>query len=77
MSEKELQQISMNRLSEAVRSYGLQKVLAQDVGLSDVELSRVLHEQAPKLIKVLSVLGLELVPSGHVQDLRRVLKECL
>lgn len=77
MSEKELQQISLNRLAEAVRSYGLQKVLAQDVGLSDTELSRVLHEQAPKLIKVLSVLGLEIVPAGHVSDLRRVLKEVL
>lgn len=77
MNEKNLQTISTSRLSEAVRAYGLQKVLASDVGLSDTELSRILHEQAPRLIKVLSVLGLEIVPAGHVTDLRRVLKEVL
>lgn len=71
------QLISMNRLSEAVRAYGLQKQLASEMGMSDTELSRVLHEQAPKLIKVLSVLGLEVVPTGHVEDLKRVLKEVL
>lgn len=77
MQEKELQTVSMNRLAEAVRAYGLQKQLAQDVGLSDADLSRVLHEQAPKLIRVLSVLGLEIVDASHVHHLRRVLKEVL
>lgn len=77
MPEKDLHVVSMTRLTEAVRAYGLQKALAQDVGLSDTELSRVLHEQAPKLIKVFSVLGLELVEQGHVNDLRKVLKEVL
>ena len=77
MAEKELQQISLNRLSEAVRAYGLQKALAQDVGLSDTELSRVLHEHGPKLIKVLSVLGLIVVDADHVDTLKRVLKEVL
>lgn len=77
MAEKELQQISMNRLSEAVRAYGLQKALAQDVGLSDTELSRVLHEQAPKLIKVLSVLGLEIVDKDFVEALKKVVKNVI
>lgn len=77
MVVNDYQRISMNRLSEAVRSYGLQKQLASEIGLSDTELSRILHEQAPKLVKVLTVLGLEIVPTGHVEDLRRVLKEVL
>jgi DNA-binding phage protein len=77
LPETNLQSLSMARLSEAVRAYGLQKQLAQDTGMSDADLSRLLHDQAPRLIRVLSVLGLELVQAGHVTDLRRVLKEVL
>lgn len=77
MTEKDLQTLSTSRLAEAVRAHGLQKQLAMDVGMSDADLSRLLHEQAPKLIRVLSVLQLELVPGGHVADLKRVLKEVL
>lgn len=77
MAEKKSNVVSMNRLSEAVRAYGLQKQLAADVGMSDADLSRLLHDQAPRLIKVFSTLGLEIVDSGHVEDLKRVLKEVL
>lgn len=75
--EKELHIVSLNRLTEAVRAYGLQKALASDLGMSDADLSRLLHDQAPKLIRVMAQLGLEVVDSGHVGDLRRVLKEVL
>jgi uncharacterized protein YidB (DUF937 family) len=77
VTEKELHVVSMNRLSEAVRSFGLQKQLAAEIGISDTELSRLLHEQAPRLIRVMSVLGLELADAGEVSDLKRVLKRCL
>lgn len=77
MASKDTTQASSARITESVRAYGLQKALAQDVGLSDTELSRVLHEQMPKILKVLGILGLEVVPADHVADLRRVLKEYL
>lgn len=77
MSEKELQVLSAAKLADAVRSFGAQKVLARDVNMSDAELSRLLHEQAPKLIKVLTVLGLAVVDADHVASLRAVLKAVL
>lgn len=62
----------------AVRAYGRhQKVLAADLGVSDVELSRILADQLPKFVRLLDLLGLEVVAAGHVEDLRAVLKEVL
>jgi hypothetical protein len=75
--EKNLQEESLGRLNEAVRSYGLHKQLALDLRMSDTELSRLLREQAPKLINLLSILGLEVVDAEHVNSLKRVLKEVL
>ena len=77
MAENKLQVISLNRITDAARSHGMQKALAQDVGMSDAELSRLLNEQLPKVVRVLAVLGLEVVAADHVADLKRILKEVL
>jgi hypothetical protein len=68
---------SLNRVRAAVRAYGLQKQLALDAGMSDSLLSKYLDEQLPRLCLLLDVLGLEITARGHVDDLRRVLKEVL
>lgn len=75
--EKDLHGISTARLQAAVRTAGLQKTIASDLGMSDTQVSRLLNEEAPRVIRLLSHLGLEVVEAGHVEDLRRVLKEVL
>ena len=68
---------SLVLIQDRARSYGQQKALAQDIEVSEVELSRLLHDHAPKLIKLLSVLDLEVTESNLVVDLRKVLKAVL
>lgn len=75
--EKTLQQLSMDRITAAVQAYGRQKVLAADLDMNDVELSRLLSDQVPKLCKLLDRLQLQVCEAGHIRDLRKVLKEVL
>lgn len=60
-----------------MRTVGLQKTLAADLGMSDTQVSRLLNDEAPRVIHLLAHLGLEVVDAGHVSDLRRVLKVVL
>lgn len=68
---------NLTLIQEHSRAYGQQKALASEVGVSEVELSRLIHDHAPKIAKLLEVLDLEIVESGHTADLRRVLKAVL
>lgn len=68
---------SISRIRAGVRTFGLQKQLAADLGISESELSKFLEGQLPRFQRLLDLLGLEVVPAGHVADLRRVLKEVL
>jgi hypothetical protein len=77
MSEKDLREGSIGRLQDAARQYGLQKQLAADLCMSDTEISRLLNEQAPKVISLMAKLGLEVVSTEYVSSLRKVLKETL
>ena len=64
-------------ISRKLLSYGSQKRLALDAGMTDVELSRLLNDQAPKLLKLFDLLELEVVPAGYINNLKAVLKESL
>ena len=68
---------SLVLIQDRARAYGQQKALAQDIEVSEVELSRLIHDHAPKLIKLLNVLDLEVVESNLIVDLRKVLKAVL
>lgn len=77
MAENNLREVSANRLQEAVRKYGLQKQLASDLMLSDTEVSRLINDHAPKLIALMTLLGLEVVSSDYVDSLKKILRESL
>ena len=77
MLEKDFQKVSADVVLAAVRTYGSQKRPALDLELSDVELSRLVNDQLPKLCALLDQLGLEITPRDHVRDLRAVLKAVL
>jgi hypothetical protein len=77
MAEINSREVSLNRLQDAARQYGLQKRLALDMAMTDSEVSRLLHDQAPKVINLMAQLGLEVVSSEYVESLRRILKETL
>lgn len=68
---------SVGLIRSAVKSHGLQKQLAYELGISDANLSKFLEGQVPMLGRLLEVLGLEVVEKGEVADLRRVLKRVL
>ncbi len=75
--EKDLREVSATRVRAALAAYGQHKRLALDAELSDTELSRLLNDHLPKFTRLLELLGLEVVEAGHVDDLRRVLKQVL
>lgn len=77
LPEKDLRHVSAERIAAAVRAYGAQKVLASDLTMNDVELSRLINDHAPKLCALLAQLGLEVVDADHVSSLRKVLKSVL
>lgn len=70
-------QFASDRIRQAVRAYGLQKQLAAELGMSDADLSKFLDSQLPRFVRLLDALGLEVVSSKHVAELRSVLKEVL
>ena len=70
-------QVSADRIRLAAKSHGLQKQLAIEIGISNTELSKFLGGQLPKLALLLEALDLEVVAKGHINDLRRCLKEVL
>ena len=69
--------LSAERVRAAVKAYGLQKQLAIEIGMSDGNLTKYLDGQLTTFCRLLDVLGLEVVAKGHVNDLRKVLKEVL
>lgn len=77
MLDKDLQTVSNNKILEGVRTYGQQKSLAIELNMSDTELSRLINDQAPKFVRLLTVLNLQVVDADLVDNLRKVLKEVL
>ena len=69
--------ISVERVRLSIKSHGAQKTLALELGTSDANLSKFLEGQLPTFGRLLDLLGLEVVEKGHINDLRRVLKEVL
>jgi hypothetical protein len=65
------------RIKNAMRSYGLQKQIASELGTSDANLSKFIEGQLPVFARLLDLLDLEVVERGEVQDLKKVLKRCL
>lgn len=68
---------TMATIKAAIKAHGLQKQLAADLGMSEANLSKFIDGQLPAFSRLLSVLHLEVVEKGEVDDLKRVLKRCL
>lgn len=68
---------SFQRVQAAVTAAGSQKGIALELGMSDTDVSRLLHQHLPQICRLLDHLGLEVVEAGHVEDLRKVLKVVL
>jgi len=66
--------VSVERIRNAVRAYGLQKQLASALGTSDANLSKIIDGQVPTVLRLLDALGLEVVEKGEIEKLRGLLK---
>lgn len=69
--------VSVDKVRNAVKAYGLQKQIAAELGTSDANLSKFLDGQLPLFGRLLEVLGLEVVERGEVDELKSVLKRYL
>ena len=69
--------VSVEKVRNAVKAYGLQKQIASELGTSDANLSKFLEGQLPVFGRLLEVLGLEIVEKGEVTELKSVLKRYL
>ena len=61
----------------AIKAHGLQKQLAYELGMSEANLSKFIDGQLPVFAKLLTILHMEVIETGEVEDLKRVLKRCL
>ena len=75
MLESKLQQLELVR--STVRAHGLHKQLAIELHMDEATLSKLLDMQLPRVLALFHEIGLEVVPVGHVADLRRILKSVL
>ncbi len=66
--------LATERVRNAVRAYGLQKQLAYEMGTSEANLSKLLDGQVPNVMRLLDLLGLEVVERGELEKLRGLLK---
>lgn len=68
---------SISIIKSAIKSHGLQKQLALELGMSESNLTKFIDGQLPNFVRLLAILHLEVVEKGEVDDLKRVLKRCL
>ena len=68
---------TLTTIKASIKAHGLQKQLASDLGMSEANLSKFIDGQLPAFARLLSVLHLEVVERGEVDDLKRVLKRYL
>ena len=61
----------------AIKAHGLQKQLAYELGMSEANLSKFIDGQLPVFANLLTILHMEVIEAGEVEDLKRVLKRCL
>ena len=66
--------VSIERIKNAVRAYGLQKQLASALGTSDANLSKIIDGQVPTVVRLLDALDLVVVERGEIEKLRGLLK---
>lgn len=57
----------------AIKAHGLQKQLAYELGMSEANLSKFIDGQLPVFAKLLTILHMEVIETGEVEDLKRVL----
>lgn len=61
-------------IEDALASAGKRAALAAQVGISEGQLSKMVNGELHRFFQILSALGLEIYPAGHVEALERVLK---
>lgn len=66
-----------SKLLAAYEQAGKKAVIANAMGESDSQLSKLIHTHGPKLCRLLELLGLELTESGYQKALETVLREKL
>lgn len=68
---------ALSSLLTAYESAGKKAAIAQQLGESESQLSKLVHTHGPKLCRLLDLLGLELHEAGYVAAVEKVLREKL
>jgi hypothetical protein len=77
MLEQEASERSLARIKAALAQGDKRAALADEVGVSDGQLSKLLGGDLRRLCQITQALGLEIFPTEYVDSLQRVLKEKL
>jgi len=75
--EQEPAERSLARIKAALAQGDKRMALADDVGVSEGQLSKLLGGDLRRLCQITEALGLEIFPTEYVESLQRVLKEKL
>ena len=68
---------SMDRIRAALASGEKRAALADEIGISEGQLSKLLNGELRRLCQILEALGIEVVPTDYLTSIERVLKERL
>ena len=68
---------SMDRLRAALAAGQKRAAIADDIGISEGQLSKLLNGDLRRFCQISATLGLEVYPTDYVASLERILKERL
>lgn len=77
MGKQETLERSLERIRAALASGEKRTALANEVGISEGQLSKLLNGEIMRFCQIAAALGLEIVPSDYISAMERVLKERL
>lgn len=75
--QREAEERSLDRLRAALAQGGKRTALADEIGISEGQLSKLLSGDLRRFCQIAGALGLEVYPADYVRSLERILKERL
>ena len=75
MSTDPLYQKNLEIIEDRLTQYGPRKNLAFEVGVSDSQLSKLLNGSLREYSRILSALGLEIIPQEYLKAIKTIAKE--
>ena len=66
---------SLDRVQSAIANAGKRAALAESLGVSEGQLSKIVSGELRRFCTLVELLGLEIYPADYVDALRKIVKE--